>query len=427
MAAYKRFEMKIMMQKSINHAPNSLDFLLLPPPNMQMNTPFVMSGELMSDGRSKRSNATPFLLRHDSIDQNMDLDCDPTNWNINTNMSKTNTGTSTNDKIVFRTNGVNLTNGYSGTANGLSSVTNDFTSSSKISNNQSKASNGGESTLNAAKRDFFNTNSVTMANGHSGAVNGYSGSTSSAGPSNGQCNAQYQSLFENRTNGSTTNRSVVTNNIFGGQQGHTTNSHQNVTDDRGNKSNADNRALSNKNGINDINTRFDTKNGLFGANNNHSEASNSRKKASNATGFSHLNYNSNDNSRNNVMVVESSQTSRAFGTNKQKSDDVFTDDHSIDADNNGFDDNRSNDDENVNIYADGDDEQSINYDQNDLNDNLKTTVTAKQQTNATNLFGTAQFAINNGDQAANRRFDDFNQQPNGQTNSGNFVKFLCAC
>lgn len=416
MASYKRFEMKQMMDIMPNNAQNSMDFLLMPPPNMQMNTPFVMSGERMSGGRVSQSNATPFLLNRDSSDRHMDLDSDLANWNVNP--SKTNgAGTNTNiDRVVFRTNGVNLENGHSGAANAFSSTTN---------NDQFKVPNVRESTLNAAKRDLFNTDGMTVTNGHSDVVNGFSGSRTSTSTSNGHSNAQnnHSDVSNNHenvpitTNGPT-NHSVATNNIFGG--------HQNVSNDRENKSNANKGALFNGNGMNDTNTRTDAENGLFGVmnrftgaknstndhqvapNNNHSEVSNGHEKASNASVFSRLNYNSNHTGRNNGMDIGSSQT---LQTKKPKYDAIFTNRHSMDAD-----DNRFEDVENDGIYADDDDEQHTNYGQKNFNET--TTATANQQTNAANLFGTTQFTMNG--PLGTKNDNDLSQQPNGQTNSGKF-------
>lgn len=379
MAAYKRFEMKLMMDNSTNPAQNSLDFLLMPPPNMPMNTPFVMSSERMSGGRALQSNATPFLLRQDSIDHNMDLDCDSTNWNVktsNTNgFGKNGADTNINDKIVFRTNGGNLANGYSGAANGLEKATNDFESSSL--NNQFKTPTGRGIELNAAKRA---TNGMTMV------ANGYSGSKTSTTNSNGYDNAQntHSVVSNNHENASATKNGSLfpngTTSIFGGHQGHNTNIEQDVSNDHGYKWNANKGALFNGNGNNGTNIRHDVSNG--------------HEKASNASIFPRLNHNSNDTGQNNVMESESSQTLHVVDASKQK---LYSDD-------NGFDDNRFYDDGNDNIYA-ADDEQR----QKNFNDNL--TATAKQQTSTVNSFGMAQFDGN------------LNQQPNGQTNSGNFAHF----
>lgn len=331
MAAYKRFEMKQMMNIPANHSSqNSLDFLLMPPPNMRMNTPFVMSGERMSGVRaSRQANATPFLLNHNSSDRIMDLDLDPTNWYDNpVKMNSFGASKDANERVVFRTSGVNTTNGQSGTVNGFS-----------------------------------------MANGHSSA-------TISTNTSNGHFNGQ--NYHENGS--AITNASA--NNIFGG--------HQNVS----NSSNAKKSAVFNETGMNDTKNRSSAENGLFGEINRFTGAknpSNGHEKMPNPSSvFTNLNYNTNDTGRYNKMDIESSQNSSTAGTNKQKYGADFTNgQNEMDADENGFD-----NDDNGDIYV-GDDEQNTNYGQNKFSCNIEaTTATSKQQTNAANLFGTAKFTMN---------------------------------
>lgn len=363
MAAYKRFEMKLMMDKPPNNAQNSMDFLLMPPPNMQMNTPFVLSGARMRRA-PQQPNDTPSLLSRDSFDQNMDLEYDTANVKMSkTNASATNTN---NDRVVFRTSGVNLTNGFSGAANGHSSVT----KTSKVENDQ----------LNAAKRDLFNLNGTNEA------ANAFSGSSNSIGISNGRENtsdASNGSLFGNGTNG-----------IFGRQQ--------NISNETAPKLN------------NDINGCL--LNGFAGEKKNLSENLITHEKTSvKQSVFSRLSFDSNSTGRNKTMDVESS---------KKKYDAVFINGHTTDKDDNRFDDMAG-------IHSDGDEPKNTtaNNGQNQSNGNLKT----KQQTNAADLFETAPFpmnavraTINGGDNAANQKFGDFNQQPSGKPNSSKiFTLFSC--
>lgn len=84
-----------------------MDFLLMPPPNMQMNTPFVLAGERMSGGLARPSNATPSLVARSNW---MDVDFTDTVWNANANRNATDTSTS--ERVVFRTNRVNLPRGH---------------------------------------------------------------------------------------------------------------------------------------------------------------------------------------------------------------------------------------------------------------------------------------------------------------------------
>lgn len=425
MANFKAIEMKLMESKMSNHSQkqNEMDFLLMPPPNMQMNTPMVLLGE--RTGRVPQSNATPFLMNQNSSIHFMDLDMDFDPANLNTGLSNTNgsgrnkAGSSVNaDKVVYRTNGApynNVTNGHSGAANGSSKATNDLTSTAKSANNygtQSNSANGCENALNAAKKDLFHlNNTLNVTHKSTGAVNGSSGTANSTDTTNdGYCEAQKNhpnalnthsiqsreastisngSLFEtNRFNGST-NHSSVANSIFGGNHGFT-NSHQNISNERQNTSSTSNDAFSNANS----NSRFSgTSNGLFGemirfantenpstGNNQHS---NDHEKRSNASVFSRLNFNANNTGRNNAMNIGLKQIVAIDG-NKQKNDAKI--DHLMDVHDNGFDDDA--------IHSD-DDEQNTNFDQNDFNSNFKATTTANQPTNRVHLFETAPFPTNN--------------------------------
>lgn len=417
--------MKLMMHIAPNNAQNSMDFLSMPPPNMPMNTPFVMAGERMSGARAPRSKTTPFLVNRDSTDGSMDLDLDPVDWIAD---STSRMDANINDRIVYRTSGVNLTNEYN-------RAVNDDPSASKASDHQFKVPNAPAPSLKAAKRHLFNANNdVTMANGLSGNVNGFPSTAIPTSISNTHDNVKNSRMDVSNNHGNVSTNSNrnndATNNIFGGRQNQppTTNNHQNVSNDPGNSSNANNGAIFNGNGINSSNTRSNAENGLFGSMSNFTgsknpsnehrgtsninQDSNGPDKVSKASVFSRLNYN--------AMDVELSQQ------NNQKYNAIFTNDNSMDE-------NQLEDIENDDIYVDDEDDdddgqQTNNSGQNNFNGKMITKAMQKQQTNAANLFESGLFATNGpsgiqsaGEQTANQRFGNLNQQPlNGPANSGSF-------
>lgn len=138
MTAYKIFEVKLIMNISLN--PNPMDFLLMPSPNMQMNTLFVMAGGRMFGGIVSHSNAMSFLVNRDSGDRTMDSDYDRPDWNANANgmndLQRSVVATSTNDRVVFRTSGVNLSNGHVGAANEKKNATNQACQMHRIINSK---------------------------------------------------------------------------------------------------------------------------------------------------------------------------------------------------------------------------------------------------------------------------------------------------
>lgn len=292
MTAYKRYEMKSMMDiPSSNNAQNAMDFLLMPPPNMQMNTPFLLSG---ARGRASQSIATPFLLGRDSFDQNMELDSDTPNWMKNA--SKPNVparnGSNTNDRIVFSTNG------HSSVANRSFNATK--TTNRATSNNQLNVENGCETeTLNAAKRDLFNVNGTALA---------------SAANSNGR-----ENTF------AATNGSDTTNNRFGGQQ-HISSDHEKLTNGASNGTfDKMNDFSSAKNHLNDRHR---------GSQQNHLKNSTGPEKAiAGRSVFSRLNFDSNNTHRiNGKQKSDADDNDADLNGDGMHSDD---DDDESDAANNG--------------------------------------------------------------------------------------------
>lgn len=340
MASYKRFEMQLMMSKSLstNQAQNSMDFLLMPPPNMKMNTPFVLSGSRM--GRAQPC-ATPFLFDRDTSDREMmDLDFDTAYWS-NNNANKTNVpaknGSSASDRVVFRTNG------HTVAANRSTTATDATNRPSAASKNALNVENGRETQANAAKADLFNSNSTSK----------------DAGPK-----------------ASTAGSSSATKPIFGGQQ-HivTVNAYaSNVC-----KSVAVNEKLNtDQNGASGgSDDPFDEMNG---------ESSNGHEEASvGQSVFSRLNFDSTNTDRNN-----------AYGT--QKSGANFTNAHPMNADDN---DANVNDDIQPNGRDYYSNTMANNNGKKQSNDNLKMARNATSQTNTAHLFETAPFPTNGRQSAEN--------------------------
>lgn len=418
MAAYQRFEMQLMMNESLKRARNLHDFPAMHPPlppNMHMNTPSVVFGERKSNGTVPRSNGR---------------------------LAETNT----NDRIELRANGIEQSNRTKCAGNGLlCTATNAFPGSSNMTSNQFEAPNSRGRTVNAGKQDLSSTNVASLVNGQGhmyyGAANGLCSSATSTSSlpnrffdpkhndrsdvSNNQVivsTTANRPPIENGTNGST-NCFVVPNNAIGDPR---TNNHQNASNVT--HSEAENGLLGKwdafigvKNSSNDhqgVQTQ-DHSAGTLNGNGN----GNYHEMASNVPILPHSSYNSNDAHRINEKL---NQNLPASSASEQKNDDVSTNDHSMDVNDSGFVDDRVDDDGNYYAYTDTDTDTDDD-DERNFDDNLKTPATSKQQTNAANLCETAQ-PVKNGSSTSggNKTFGSINQHPSAQTNSGNFVTFLCA-
>lgn len=206
MAVYKRFEMKLMMNQP-NVTQNSMDFLLMPPPNMQFNTPFVMADERM--GRASQSNATPFLLNRVSGGRNID---DPLNWNFDT--AKTNAPAK---NIVSRTNGLpgtkTNTPSLNVTSNKRSKIENDCDSSLNGTDDaaNTNGSGGGINSILGGQQNLLNNvNNTSIVNQNaSNDKNGSSDTANSqfdAGPKNGDTSTVFSRF---NFNGNHTDRNDV--------------------------------------------------------------------------------------------------------------------------------------------------------------------------------------------------------------------------